>query len=294
MNKSIQRFSLRNLIAFSTIVIIIIALSSKIIISCYPDLINLFFSPSELDFTRAIAENPLIDLENMGNKDKSEIQKAFEEVGLGSLFRLNHSRQYKYNYKYNQNNKYEFSVTPDKIYDLGLGYETNLIVDFIKIPLGATHKYVLFQKNDMKFFAKVAYDLELSDNKTYKGTFIPISESTIHDISEVLYGFDSINNLFIYEFDTTINLLPEQISSFIFSTVLLGVVLWLSVKLILQIVFCNKRPLYKKIDILNGDVDSINEQLKTAKFNNGRYITKDWIIMPTLFKTYIKRNINNI
>lgn len=291
MNKSIERFAIKNLIAFAVVVIIIVALLSDIVTSYYSDVINLFFSPFEFNLHQAIAEEPLVVLD-IGNdiNDGDILQKAFEKARLNEPVNVKIEQGLLFGQKFNQSGKYIFKIKPDAIYDLGLAYETTLYIDNMAMSNAMTHKYVLCQLDDALFFTKIPYNAIVSTGDTLKGVFVPFPEATINDIKEAFSGYSALKGLFIYQFDTTLDFLWERIIYFVCSIICIAVILRLVIGLIAQIMHCDKRPLYKMVDLFGGDIPTINKQLETAKRVGKSYITKDWIITPRLFKTQLEVN----
>ncbi|MCL2323365.1 MAG: hypothetical protein FWC47_14835 [Oscillospiraceae bacterium] len=287
MNLSIEKFARKNLFYFAFISVIVVVLSLIIIISSFTDILNMFFSPFVFDLKRAESEKSLVSLIPAANSTQ-----IIDEFGLNKGYNIEEYQSLVFSEKYIQSGKYIFKIKPDKIYDIGLRYKTEYSIENTPVWSGTTHKYLLCQLDNALFFANVPYDYVVSTGDTLTGVFTIYSDTTISDIKKVFSKYESIDNLFTYQFDTTISFFPEMASSFIWSTICFFISLFLVIRLILQIKYHSKRPLYKKINMLDGDITIINEELKSAVYSNKSYITKDWIITPRLFKTQITRNIS--
>ena len=303
MNNTIQEFARKNLVAFAVLVVVVVVLSSSFIISSYHDVVNLFFAPFEFDMNRAIADHPLFSLE-LGPSSAERAANSetnIEEVIRGILESAEFDRGYDiqgtqmllFDSKYSQSGKYMFAVTPDQIHDLNFVYGTTVTLMGMQAPQAPSHKYVICQLDGAVFFAKLPYDFDVKSTTTLEGAFVPYSAATIKDIRAVVAENGAIENFYGYQLDTTASFLFEQLDALFWTVVFLVAALWLVIALALQIKFCEKRPLYKKMKFMNGNIDEINEQLQLAEFINKSYVTKDWIITPQLFRTKITRNLNS-
>ena len=304
MGRDIQTFALKNLTAFAVFALAAIAALLSITTVYYVGVFNLFFAPFKFDLAQAVAEKPLARLYLMQDQKTDESSTA--EATLEEAFRaaIKKAERYKkvdvederallFDAKYMQSGKYIFTIRPDKIYDLGWAYETTFFVDNIPVAQSMTHKYVLCQLGDAVIFAKLPYSSTVSSGDALTGIFVPFSGTIPRDIEQRFIGYESIDGVFAYQFDTTLSFFLEQMGALALLLICLGGSSWLMIKLILQIINRENRPLYKKIAILGGDEDTIDEQLQEATRVGKAYVTKDWVITPQLFRTKIARNVNS-
>ena len=307
MENYVKQFAFKNLIASALRAVIVSALLSFVIFSNFEDAANLVFSPIgfKFDLERAISEKPLVSINNRQNEpvagdgETDEIEQALRQA----VQRLNLDRRYDLNSlqvllhasKYEQSGKYIFSITPDEIYDVGLVYESQMSLRNSGTLRGMSYKYryVICQLDGVLFFAKVPYSFSQQTGKTLKGIFLPFSEPVLRDIRGSLAEHETIAGLYGYQFDTLSGFFYEQLGSLVLLLVGLAGILWLTIPLISQIIFRDKRSIYERIRFWSADIDKVNRQLKSAKRLGKDYITEDWVITPGLFKTKMTKNFYN-
>ena len=255
------------------------------------DCMNLFLPPAVFDIDMAVLEVSPLTI-NIENKNPDSISEIMKKYGVNMPNRYDPQALYLYQYanKYMQKNRYNFIFTPDEIYDIGLNYTTSYSVNGVEVWDENTHKYALCVKNDILFLTKFPVNTEIPKNgDSIKGILVPSSEQTINDLKEMFAESADINNYFPYEFDTTNLFKSEQRSSLLFFIISLLIAGYFIFRAISQYLDKSKRPLYKKIDMLNGDENIINEQLKTAVKDGSTYITDNWIITKSFFRVTITR-----
>jgi len=295
---TIKNLSLRNLAITSFVSWIIIFILFFVNIENFSDCINLFLPPAEFDIDMAIFDNSpiVLDIKNENNDVMTEADKLQKIIAENfSDFPMGHDpqarRMFEYINKYKQINRYNFVFTPDEIHDIGLSYKTKFTLDGTEVFNDDTHKYALCIKDDIVFLTKFSSDAEIpTSGESITGVFIPSDKQTIGDLKKVFAEYENINNYYPYEFDTTMLFKSEQRKNLIFLLISIVITGYLIFFVTRQYLFPKKRPLYKKIDMLNGDENIIDEQLKAAVKNGNQYIAKDWVITKSFFRATITRN----
>jgi len=283
MNQTIERLSLKNLIAFGVATAMVTALLAFVmIIPYYEDTKNTFFAPFEFDLERAVEEHPLVSFSELrGQPTVSDIES--QELLL-------------YTTKYMQSGRYIFRLEPDRIGESGVVYEAALRDGWARFNMGATHQYMPALVSDVQIFVRALPNTEFSDGDALRGVFLPFPQYLISDLRNGLSAdtLALMDNVFPYVFDTTRDFVFERTLAVGAMILSLAIILLMIFKLISQIKDKNKRPLYKKISLLNGDVAVVDEQFANA-FREGKdYVLPDWIITPALFRTHITRNLRNL
>ena len=277
MNRTIEKFSVKNLIVFAVLVAIVTFVLSSFIIYNYSDVKNFFFAPFEFDLERALEETPLI------NMPLREIPANQSTVTIEQTLIATHGSHSVQGYqttlqatRYNQSGRYLFEFAPNEIYDLNMWYTFAITSAGMPLDEGSSHRYILTRLDDAMIFVRLRPNENLSVGDTITGVFVPFPQYLIDNfITTHAADFDGyLENMFVYVFDTTRDFGFERLNAFIMSLLSLLLILWLIYKLISQIFNKQKRYLYKKIALFNGDVAVINEQLKTAKVDGKNFITE--------------------
>ncbi len=300
MNTTIEKLAKRNFVTLTIAIIIAVALLAYSILLCLTDVINLLFPPFKFDLNKAIADKPLISLSmrysDTQNSDGSIydytelINEILSENRKKSAYQLEIEHDLMFNKKYQQLWKYFFKITPDDMWEIGLEYETTTYIEGISIGTAPTHKYIMCSLGEAVFFAQVPYNFDISRNKSLTGIFVYYDEQTIIDIRNTLSVYESIDNFFIYEFNTITNFFWTRVGKFAWMIICITVLCLLLRMLIKQAKDKNERPLYRKILLLGGDVATVNEQLKDAQRYGRKYVTKDWVLTSGLIFSNITRN----
>ena len=295
MKMTIERFTLKNLYSSAILTIIVFILLTYSSILCYPDVINLLFSPFKFDSERAVKENLLTVFEL--NDNKTSNSKNDTDTLLAGLLGVNSDliinpetgTMFMPDEKYSQSGKYIFSVKPVAIYNISLAYESTLYLERVPIASEMAFEYAICQLDSMIFFVKVPYGMEITTGDTLTGVFFPYSSQEIRDLQETLGGGNSIQDLFRYQLDMTSNFFWDGIWALGWVIACIFFMTWLMIRLVNRILYVEKRPLYRKIYMLTGDVDVIDKELENAIRINKCYKTDNWIITTGLFSTHIDR-----
>ncbi len=298
MKITIEKLAKRNFIFFVILSVIGIGILIFGIYSSFTNAFNLLFSPFKFDLEQALEDKPLISLNlgysNIGTNEVSSYNSYLDAMffagGLSSnakdaeIALLFHT-------KYEQSLKYMFKVIPDDIQETGLKYETDFRVMGAYAGGVPTHKYVRCVLGEATFFAKVRYEFDVDKDKTLKGVFVPYSSQTLKDFKKVMSGYEPLENVFGYEFDTITSFFWERVGALVWIIICLILLSLLLRKLVTQIENPSERPLYRKIKLLGGNITSVNEQLKDAQRYGKKYITKDWVLIPGIMFSSITRNV---
>jgi len=257
-------------------------LAFVMIIPYYEDTKNTFFAPFEFDMERAVEERPAVSFSALRGQPADGAVTARELL--------------LYTTKYTQSGRYIFRLEPDRIGESGVIYEAALRDGWARFNMGATHQYMPALVGDVQIFVRALPNTEFSDGDALRGVFLPFPQYLISDLRNAL-GADTLalmDNVFPYVFDTSRDFGFERMTAVLWTFLSLAIILLMLFKLVSQIKDKNKRPLYKKISLLNGDVAVVDEQFANA-FREGKdYVLRDWIITPALFRTHITRNLRNL
>lgn len=289
MELSLKYFIKTNIRNLTVVFISLAVLVTLITIVIFPTLINLFIY-YKLDYEEAFNDISLRIIHGRSDVYLSKPTKAYAKT----------QSMFEYMNVYKQNNRYKFRIKPEDVFDLNIFYETTIENDKYtansKIRKYVNYKYLALYTDNIYILTRVKPDFEITPNHEYKGVFVPLAKELMYKLEGALGDDRNLENVFMYEFDTTNSFSFYRFTDFAYLFVTFTILIVLGIKLIIYKTNYRNHPTYKLLEKMPNEPHEmeafINSELadkENVSVNKNVYTTKNWMITKGFYKTNICR-----